>query len=430
MNHSRRQNRYGVRLLRAAALLASLSLLMAPRSTPAFALSDRTTAVEPQNTAQRPGYVGNAVCISCHRQQGLTYLHTAHFLTSQAPRAQSILGSFTSPSNILWIARPATDTTQPRLFFQMDRKASGFYQTAVAELGSRKLTQSGRIDVVIGAGVRGQTYLDWNSDRLYELPVSYWTDGHQWINSPGYTDGTANFARRADPRCIECHASYIQALSPDPQTNLYRKDSLVLGISCETCHGPGALHVSLERGASPRGAAAILNPAHFSRDRQVDLCALCHNGTARQELLPAFSYIPGEPLDAYFAPAPLETGIPDVHSNQVGLLRLSLCYRDSPSMSCSTCHDVHAPERTAADYSNRCMACHSWKSCGEARKLGSAIRRDCVDCHMPMLQTQAIVSVTAGKVLHTSIRTHWIKIYPGTPVPQLVLAKSESAASR
>ena len=52
-----------------------------------------------------------------------------------------------------------------------------------------------RIDLITGSGMRGQTYLFWQGDRLFELPVSYWSDGHRWINSPGYIDGTADFSR-------------------------------------------------------------------------------------------------------------------------------------------------------------------------------------------------------------------------------------------
>ena len=91
----------------------------------------------------------------------------------------------------------------------------------------------------------------------------------------------------------------------------------------------------------------ILNPAKFSRDLQVDLCAECHNGIQREALKPAFSYVPGRPLNEYFKPLPSANAEhPDVHGNQVGLLQRSKCYRSSEQMSCSTCHDVHS-SRTA-----------------------------------------------------------------------------------
>lgn len=368
--------------------------------------------------SQRPraAYIGDSACVKCHQREGTAYEHTAHHLTSQIASKEAILGSFTDPENVLTISDPVKGSDDPHLSFVMEAKPDGFYETAIAVLGSKRLTQSERIDVVIGSGVRGQTYLFWSGDQLYELPVSYWTDGKQWINSPGYKDGTANFRRRADPRCIECHATYIKALSPDPQMNLYERGSLVTGISCETCHGPGAEHVAQEgaRLSGSRAArSAILNPATFDRDRQIDACALCHNGTDRQELGGAFTYLPGEPMDRYFAAASADKPMTaDVHGNQVGLLERSRCFVASPTMTCSTCHDVHAPERAAAAYSTKCLHCHAWQACGEAKKLGHAIADDCVRCHMPMQQTNAIVSVTAGRVLRTSMRTHWIKVYP------------------
>lgn len=315
------------------------------------------------------------------------------------------------------IENPPTTELDPRLFFKMDIQHGDYRQTAIVEKGSQELTRSERIDIVTGSGVRGQTYLYWAGNELYELPVSYWSDGNQWINSPGYTDGTANFARHVDPRCLECHATYIQPLSSDPQTNVFDRDSLVIGISCETCHGAGANHIARERGGSARPTASssngILNPAKFTRGRQIDLCALCHSGGQRAELKPAFTYLPGKPLDEYFAADPVDTtDRPDVHGNQVGLLKRSRCYLSSPSMSCSTCHDVHHRERSAAEYSDRCLSCHRWQSCGVSHNLGIKIARNCIDCHMPLQQTNAIVSQTANRILHTSIRSHWIKVYP------------------
>jgi len=365
---------------------------------------------------KRAGYVGDSECLSCHKEQSVSYSHTSHHLTSQLASKDSISGSFGEGSNILMISNPETTALDPRLYFKMEAKEDGFHQTAVAERGMQRLMQSERIDIVIGSGVRGQTYLYWSGDHLYELPVSYWSDGRQWINSPGYRDGTANFGRHVDPRCLECHATYIKPLSSDPQTSIYDRTSLVTGISCESCHGAGADHILRRRNGAGKPVAAadsILNPAKFERDRQIDQCALCHNGTQRDELVPAFTYLPGRPLDKYLASNPADkVEHPEVHGNQVGLLKRSRCYLSSPRMSCSTCHNVHTPEDTVAKYSVRCLSCHRWQSCGISQKLGSGITRDCIDCHMRREQTNAIVSETAGKLVRASIRNHWIKIYP------------------
>ena len=382
-----------------------------------FTSASPSTTGEPPAT--RAGYSGDGACLDCHKQQALSYLHTSHRLTSRLAGKDSVLGSFTPGSNLLMIVDPAHTTSRPSLYFQMEQKNGSYYETAATGWGNNLLTQTERIDIVTGSGVRGVTYLYWNGDRLYELPVSYWTDGHQWINSPGYENGTAKFSRPINPGCLECHSTYIKALSTNPLTNRYDRNTFIPGISCETCHGPGAEHTARQKsGTAAAQGQAILNPAKLSRDRQIDLCALCHNGIQRQALAPAFSYVPGEPLENYFKPLPSDSlEHPDVHGNQVGLLQRSRCYLSSPNMTCSTCHDVHAPEQPAASYSTKCLACHQWQSCGVAKTMGHRIASNCIDCHMPVEPTNVIVSETAGKVVRATMRNQWIKVYPAARMP-------------
>jgi Cytochrome c554 and c-prime len=388
-------------------------------------------------TVAHTGYAGDAACLPCHQQQAGSYQHTSHHLTSQlackdATNGETVLGSFAKGSNVLTILPTGPGNAQPALYFKMEEKEGSKSVTAVTGWGSDLVSQATPIDLVTGSGKRGQTYLYWRGDQLFELPVSYWAAGHKWINSPGYTNGTADFSRPVNPGCLECHSTSIKALSSDPFTNSYVRESLVTGVSCESCHGPGVAHVAAQKAAlgaahgdphpagaetdkAALGAGSILNPASFSRDRQVDLCALCHNGIQRQPLAPAFSYLPGQPLSNYFKPLPVATlEHPDVHGNQVGLLQRSRCYASSPTMTCSTCHDVHAAERPAAAYSDRCLTCHRWQSCGVSKTLGHAIAKNCIDCHMPVEPTNVIVSETAGKLVRATMRNHWIKIYPAT----------------
>jgi len=370
----------------------------------------------------RTGYAGDASCISCHRDISQSYLHTGHHLTSQLPTPASVLGSFREGANLLTIVDPA-QAVEPGLQFVMESRKDGFFEIAKSGWSSDVFQRSERIDLVTGSGVRGQTYLFWQGDRLFELPVSYWTDGHRWINSPGYFDGTADFSRVVNPACLECHASYIRALSNDPNTNRFDKESLVVGISCESCHGAGANHVRLETKHETEGNEStphgILNPAKFSRDRKIDLCAECHNGIQREALAPTFSYVPGRPLSEFFKPLPSPAvEHPDVHGNQVGLLERSKCYRSSEKMSCTICHDVHTAGRPAASYALKCLTCHQWQNCGKSKELGQAgIEGKCIDCHMPAEETNVIVSETAGQVVHAKMRNHWIKVYPSVRSP-------------
>jgi hypothetical protein len=88
-------------------------------------------------------------------------------------------------------------------------------------------------------------------------------------------------------------------------------------------------------------------------------------------------------------------------------------------MNCTICHDVHTTEHSAASYSLKCLACHQWQSCGMSKQMDhNKLVNGCVDCHMPIEETNVIASDTAGQVVHAKMRNHWIRIYPGVHLPE------------
>jgi hypothetical protein len=359
------------------------------------------------STKSRAGYVGDEACRACHADKAESYSHTAHHLTSRLPSQDSVSGSFAEGKNVLKTANPA-------LSFRMESKPNGFFQSAVWEIPPVTSVRAERIDVVIGSGRKGQTYLYWKGDRLFQLPVSYWVALESWVNSPGYRDGVADFDRPVIPRCLECHATYAETVAGPLPPNQYKPASLVEGISCERCHGPGRAHVEAMTSSKAGVAGTIVSPAKLARERQIDVCAQCHGGPGKS-LAKAFSYIPGQPLDQYLQrgrPSPGETV--DVHGNQIALLQMSQCYQSSAGMSCSTCHNVHEPQRDAAAFSERCRNCHKTESCGLYPRMGAQIASKCVDCHMPNQQSNLIVSDSNGREVKATVRTHWIKVYPET----------------
>lgn len=395
-----------VTLACAAALIAASGRPAVPQQTEPIDPAQAHTSVDQAGPASRRDFVGDAACQQCHQEFGKTYARTAHHLTSQLPSKDSILGKFTVGENIL-------KTSDPDLYFRMDARESGFYEAAVFWQPPNQQTRTERIDIVTGSGHKGQTYLYWKGDQLFQLPVSYWTDLKTWINSPGYTEGIANFDRPIFPRCLACHATYFQSIPSEKGGNYYKKTGFVLGISCERCHGPGRAHVQYEQSklaAVSSAIGSIVNLARLPRDRQIDECAQCHGGIG-EAIAPAFSYVPGKQLENYvMLPHPDAEARVDVHGNQVALMQRSRCYQES-QMTCTTCHDVHTPERAAASYSEKCLQCHQDRDCGEFVKLGAKIRDNCIDCHMPLQDSNLIVSDLNGQQVKARIRNHWIKVY-------------------
>jgi hypothetical protein len=393
-------------------LICAASLLLAQATKSSL----RTQASNGKNAATAAGsrqdFVGDAACRECHSAIAESYLHTNHHVTSQLPSKTSISGSFAAGANVL-------KTSNPDLHFRMEERENGFYETAVFWHPPDEKTRSERIDIVTGSGIKGQTYLYWKGEQLFQLPVSYWTELHAWVNSPGFSDGVADFNRPIVPRCLECHATYFSSVPSQKAENFYRKTGFVLGISCERCHGPGGEHVRKQKQATASAAAdktAIVNPLNLPRERQIEVCAQCHGGIG-EPLAPAFSYVPGEPLEKFIKlQRPEEDARVDVHGNQVALTQRSRCYQSS-QMTCTTCHDVHAAERAPAAYSEKCLQCHKDKDCGEFARLGGKIRENCIDCHMPLQESDLIISNTAEKQVKARMRNHWIKVYSGTQVP-------------
>jgi hypothetical protein len=158
------------------------------------------------------------------------------------------------------------------------------------------------------------------------------------------------------------------------------------------------------------GDPGIVNPAHLVRERQLDLCALCHAG-AVDPLRPPMTFMVGANVRDYLAIPPVPDAPVDVHGNQVGALEQSKCFTSS-NMTCSTCHNVHEKQEEADSFSRHCLTCHQVQACGRYRTLGQAIRTRCVDCHMPLVESAKITSASGGGTLHALLRAHKIKVYP------------------
>jgi len=110
----------------------------------------------------------------------------------------------------------------------------------------------------------------------------------------------------------------------------------------------------------------------------------------------------------------------DVHGNQTQLLVRSRCFQGS-TMTCTTCHDVHRRQRDAAAFSPHCLSCHKAKDCTKFRKLGATIASICVDCHMPLQESEVLISHTSSRKLKHRVRNHRIGVYSEAQLTSRVL---------
>lgn len=374
---------------------------------------DEVQAAPVQRSTSFEDYAPTASCANCHAKIYESHLKTAHYLTGQPAYKKFILGSFSKGKNEYWYS--------PQIRLAMEQRDSSFYQVAYFKGEEKKAM---RFDLVIGSGVLGQSYLTWRKDRLYQLPITYFTAADQWSNSPGFPKGKVMIDRPVSSRCLECHISYAQPiLGEDPlEPNQFEKNKFIYGVDCQKCHGPAMKHVDYQlQHPEEKKASFIVNPSQLSPALQLDICGLCHGGNL-QKTKPSFSFTAGQKLDDFFTvdsildPTATANSI-DVHGNQLGLLKASACFRKTPSMTCSTCHNLHEDQRgQTAVFSNKCQSCHAIESASfqtPSHSNKNLVKSNCIDCHMPLQTSKAIaVDVQGSETPKASkLRSHWIAIY-------------------
>jgi Cytochrome c554 and c-prime len=350
-------------------------------------------------------YAGSATCIKCHQPVYESYS------TAGPASIHTIQGSFSKDSNSFIV----NDSTK----IVMEKRGSGQYQVMYVN-GKEK--EAHPFDIVFG-NIKGQTYLYWKGDHLFQLPVSYFDSLHSWTSSPGYAVGRIDFNRPIVRRCFECHSSYIGASplqSPGgPDINALDKNTLIYNIDCERCHGPAAAHVDFHTtNPDQKVAKYIVSYQSLSRTQKIDMCAVCHSGNKYVMLRSTFSFKPGDKLADYMFREPSDPGPVDVHGNQIQLLAKSKCFIMS-NMDCATCHNTHVNDRgNYTLYARHCMTCHSEANhnfCKMATASNiSFLENNCTKCHMPAQPSNSIVVQTSGtrNNMPTLVVNHHIAVYP------------------
>jgi len=370
-----------------------------------------TSSAEAPPDLRGETYAGSDRCQNCHSTVFRAYAQTAHAHTSRPPSIAAIKGSFTAPHN--------------RFVFSdnwsvlMEKKGDDFYQTAYHN-GQKAVSQP--FDVVMGSGRKGQTYLYYDSSTVYQLPISYFVPEHTWANSPNFPSDEPKFDRVVPTGCFGCHSSGVgvtEAYQGFQKRETFEKGKIIYGIDCERCHGPAAAHVAWQEAHPAEKTAKYITAIRtLKRQQAVDLCGICHSGTKNMQR-PAFLFQPGQVRDDYFFPeygSPLPDQL-DVHGNQYALIKGSRCFLESKTLTCNSCHSPHQMERdNLAVFSQRCLTCHQQVAhnfTGKEKLPETAIKGNCIDCHMPQKASSVITMLTQQKtaVKPEPIRTHLIKIY-------------------
>jgi hypothetical protein len=398
----------GILLLAAASAWGCWYALRGSRTNQAALRPSNKSGVAASESNSLPGwrrrteYIGSQACRKCHQEQFDTYLETAHSraLTEVHPDHEPADAVF---DHELSGRRYRVTRRDGRLFHE---------ESLLLEDASEFETASFPLAYRVGSGNFGRTYLcDAGGAFLVESPVSWYEPLHAWGMSPGYNRPVhQSFGRQVPASCLFCHAGLVETSTASD----YRMQIVENSIGCERCHGPGRAHVEEQTGM--RTAAgdvdrAIVHPRHLSRKLSEAICQQCHlQGDIQVEGtgVSLADYRPGLSLEKYQMQFRVQGGENEMTVvGHVEQLAESACYRQSPRLTCITCHNPHIPVPPAQridHYRSICTSCHGDEGC----KLPLAERReksadDCTACHMPHAATE---------VPHIAFTHHHIGIHP------------------
>lgn len=388
-----------------------------PRPSASLATSTATplppySASRYLNAGPDARYVGIAGCIECHPKNHKSYQLTAH------SQAMADLDPAAEPPDGAFEHKPSGRS------YRVYRHNGQLRQQEVvqAENGKTMARLDFPIRYVLGSGHFCRSYLIEVDGFLHESPITWYTTRKRWDMSPGY-DAPEHFGfeRRAGLHCIGCHAGRVDQEPASVRLNIHEKS-----IGCESCHGPGSVHVALHRKEKREAGEedlTIVNPGRLSRSLQEAVCAACHaSGPASIPLRgrDVASFRPGQPVTDFHIVYRF-----DEDSDQMAVvghfeqMRRSACWQKSGTLSCTTCHDPHLnelPKEPVAFYRQKCLACHKPQSCTEKEEARrSTVPADnCMKCHMPRGDTD---------IPHLAFTHHRIGKHSAKP-PTLAAAQS------
>jgi hypothetical protein len=373
-----------------------------------------TTASADQSSLHGAGYVGSRACSKCHPSIYESFLRTdmGHSMSEITP---SLLDKMPTSASVF----------DPRLnrHFEIVARDRKLYQSEYerATDGKEVFRETHMIDWIIGSGANGSGAIVRLGDYLFEAPLSFYSNIHSWVLSPGFEFGDYGFNRPILPGCIVCHSG-----QPEPFLEGNGRFQIPpfkeLAIGCENCHGPGQAHVAAAEMGST--VESITNPGKLSPWLADNICMSCHQTGDARVLHAGITYRnfrPGTELDdtlsIFLVPFTRESAPKDDLLEHYLSMRLSKCYLKSGGrLGCISCHDPHvqpSQQEAPAYFSTRCLACHTEKSCAVPLSLRQhkTPPDDCAGCHMPKRDV-AVIS-------HSVLTNHRIVAESEEPFPDI-----------
>lgn len=339
-------------------------------------------------TDDAPGirYVGTRVCAQCHKREASTQL--------ASPMAHAL--ETTSECKVLSEHTRMTFREGPYSYQIVREDTRSIY---TVNNGVNTITEP--ILYCFGQGRAGQTYVVRHDGVLYECRVSYYqsTQGLDLtIGQPTTIPASLEDAlgrKISGTEAVDCFGCHAPSVVTGHRLQL---ESMVPGVTCEGCHGPGERHVAAVNSGDSTGLQ-IFNPRTLdSNALSQEFCGTCHRGFVQVMQMPS------------------QGGFQNVRFQAYRIFNSKGHNQFDSRISCVACHNPHDKlQHEASFYDSKCLACHL-SSPQQAKTETRAARacpvgtQKCASCHMQRVEIPGT---------HTSFTDHWIRVVkPNEPIPR------------
>ncbi len=335
----------------------------------------------------QPTYVGRETCAACHQQQFDQWQGSHHDLAMDLATPQTVLGNF-EDQQLTYLGRTS----------RMFRRDGKYFVNTEGPDGQ---PHDFEVKYVFGVDPLQQYLVQFDDGRVQVLRECWDTQAGRWFYQ--YPPDLRDERLQADDplhwtgslsnwnhMCAKCHSTGVEK-NYNPHTDRFDTQFTEIDVSCETCHGPGSLHVQLATSKSlfwdRHHGYGLPRLKSEETKTEIESCALCHS--RHRQVYPGWT--PGHELLDYLAPSLLEEPLyyPDGQILDEVYVYGSFVQSKmhAKGVRCTDCHDPHTT-RLKHEGNQVCTSCHQHPAgkydvpAHHHHPVGSS-GASCVACHMP-----------------------------------------------
>jgi len=379
-------------------------------AAPLFAglvVSPRTKAAEAPTPAAvtEAAYVGREVCAGCHASQDMDWASSHHARAMRHATPATVQGDF---NDARFTAGGVTTT--------FSRDGDKFM---VRTDGPDGALHDYDVKFTFGVAPLEQYLLELPGGRLQALSIAWDSRPKEAGGQRWFTLHPEETIKAGDPlhwtglrqnwnfMCADCHATNLRR-NFDAASGAYHTTYSEVGVSCESCHGPGSRHAAWARkepgweSRSDKGLVVSLderkdvswspdpksgNPVRSAPRKttvEIETCARCHSRRG-----PIANDAPGTPIGDAYRVATLDETLyfPDGQlrdeAYEYGSFLQSRMFHEG--VTCGDCHQPHS-QKLRAPGNGVCLQCHvaaKYETAAHNHHAPNSAGAQCVSCHMP-----------------------------------------------